>query len=159
MKSLLLSALCLFLVACSGGQDPDADPASAPEPTSAGDAVQLELTEAVVENGRLRLQGTTDVPDGAILRYRVEHDGFASGDFDGQLLGELTVANGAFSADMDVDGWPRGHAFTWISMEMHGQPASVVEAYGADGERLAGPDVIRVADGNKVEIKVDVELP
>lgn len=159
MRAFLLGTLCLVVAACSGGQEPAAESASEPAPAPAGQVVNLELTESVVSDGQLHLRGTTDAPDGAILHYRVEHEGFASGDFDGQLLGELTVADGAFSADLDVEGWPRGHASVWISLEMNDQPANVVDAYGPTGERLAGPNVITVPNGKKLEIKTDVEIP
>ena len=160
MRTLLLALLSVVAIACSGSSEPAANSAAEPaEAPPAGNTVNLDITESVIASGAFRLSGTTNIPDGATLSYRVEHDGFASGDFDGQLMGDLPVADGAFDVELDVTGWPTGHATTWISLEMRGQPAAVVEAYGANGEQLAGPNVISSGSAKRVELKIDVPIP
>ena len=165
MRTLLPALACVLAIACSDASDPagtalpESDTASA-----SSQSVSLELTTSVVESGRMRLVGTTDLPDGALLGYLVEHDGFASGDFDGQLQGLMSVAGGAFDADLDLEGWPTGHAFVWVSFGMNPsgdaeQPASLVETYGKRGEQLVGPNVVGSGDSKKIELKVDVAIP
>lgn len=159
----------LLTAGCGGG---DADTTSAPatettEPAAmeaTGDAVELTLVESAVQDGRLQLRGTTSLPDGALVSYVVEHEGFASGDFDGYFEGLMTVVAGGFSQALDVDGWPSGHATARLSFSMrpeHGgeQPLAVAERFGAQGERLEGPDVVQFGDTRRLETRADIDLP
>ena len=139
----------LLTAGCGGG---DADTTSAPatettEPAAmeaTGDAVELTLVESAVQDGRLQLRGTTSLPDGALVSYVVEHEGF--------------------SQALDVDGWPSGHATARLSFSMrpeHGgeQPLAVAERFGAQGERLEGPDVVQFGDTRRLETRADIDLP
>jgi len=127
-------------------------------------SVRLAVDSAVVTDGRLRFEGSTNLIDGSLVAFVLEHDGFASGDFDGYLEGLVTVQNGSFSQELEVTRWPAGHARLRLAFSLapgHGseQPPGVTEAYGAQGERLLGPDVTDTAGSRKVEVRFDVPLP
>ena len=144
--------ICLVAVGCSGSPEttstadvPQAADTPQTEAVTAG-GVELNLEEPVIEAGRLLLQGTMTLPDGALLTYAVKHDSHDSGDYDGFEEGHIEVSGGQFSHLVSVDDWPSGHALTRLVFQMNlsgsaQQPDLVVQEYGENGERLEGPDV------------------
>lgn len=163
----LLVFVSMVTLGCGSAPEPPAaaPPAEMPVAEATADAAtRLAVDEAVITDGRLRFQGRTNVIDGALVAYVLEHDGFASGDFDGYLEGLVTVQGGSFSHELDVARWPTGHARLRLTFSMtpghdSEQPPAVVEAYGAQAEQLMGPDVTDTAGSRKLEIRFDVPLP
>ena len=163
----MVSMVGIVTIGCGSPQEsPAAAPAAeAPAVVESNDgSVRLAVDSAVVTDGRLRFEGSTNLIDGSLVAFVLEHDGFASGDFDGYLEGLVTVQNGSFSQELEVTRWPAGHARLRLAFSLapgHGseQPPGVTEAYGAQGERLLGPDVTDTAGSRKVEVRFDVPLP
>ena len=126
---------------------------------------------ASVQDGRVTVAGTTDLPDGAIVSIQVlqldewerasgsgvepDIDSWPYADYD-----EATVSDGRFSESFAVDDWPSGRgvavAYFWVDPM---QPAAVIEKFGRDGEGLKGPDVTGDDFGSTLEVQRVFQLP
>ena len=96
------------------------------------------LIESHLVNGELVVQGTTDLPDGALLQYNVWH---ARDDIEGDY-GELSVSDGRFDFKTDVSRWPAGEVKVQVAFSAGPfQPEPVIAEFGVHGEKLGGPHV------------------
>lgn len=110
MKRYILVFTCVLTVGCGGSPEttstadvPQAAETPETDAATAAGGVELTLEEPVIEAGQLRLQGTTTLPDGALLTYVVKHDGFDNGDYDGFEEGHIEVSGGQFRHAVPVE--------------------------------------------------------
>ena len=78
---------------------------------SGGQTVDLSM-DARVDDGTIVVDGTTDLPDGALIAYEVTHQDFGTSDnMDDPVWGLFAdgttpVADGAYSVVIPVADWP-----------------------------------------------------
>lgn len=175
MKLLLaLVGVCLLSAACgspssTATEAPAAQSGPPPIATAAASegtrVVNLTMSPAIQDNGnRVLIEGFTNLPDGALIAYEVEHDQFGKGHV--PLLGsrsnsgeerraaqktsltwkhegQLPVKAGHFIQALDVKDWPAGRIKVWVAFQTIlgtsvEQPAEVIARYGEMGERIEG---------------------
>jgi hypothetical protein len=122
---------------------------------------QLSVTATFRDYG-LVVSGTTTIPDGALLECEVWHDLDASEAGTGaySVVVLARVASGAYSCEVDVAGWPPGSVTTNVRFRpfLPEQPATVTEKYGADGDRLDGPQLSHDSDGWELDAQTVVRV-
>lgn len=125
-------------------------------PTSGANVVHITLSPTI--NGdAITIAGTTDLKDGAILAWNLEHaqqkkDPMANLTEDGNT----TVRGGKYSTTVKVKRWPKGKVTVWVSFFsfLKTQPQWARTQYGAQGENLEGPHVKLGSEGLKtIEIE------
>jgi hypothetical protein len=99
---------------------------------------------ATVDGRTVHGSATTDLPDGALVSYYYLHE---PGSFQGQEPdgGLATVEDGRIAFDTDFTGWPGGSVTLYVEFGVGSgwdQPEAVVDRFGADGERIAGPQAV-----------------
>jgi hypothetical protein len=118
--------------------------------------VEASITPVVRLDGRsLVVDGTTTLPDGAILDYGVTLDDRT----EPSISQVMTVQNGRFGFAADLTGWPAGHASLGIGFGIGWgtpQPQAVVDRFGASGERMTGRQVW--TDSGDTMLEVDIPL-
>lgn len=104
--------------------------------------VEATLQPVAAVQGRvLKVTGTTDLPDGAVLSYYFLHE-LASLQGQEPEGGATAVRNGRFAFTTDFAGWPGGAITLYVEFGVGSgweQPQVVIDRFGAYGERLAGP--------------------
>ena len=114
--------------------------------SSAGETVML----AVDHRSRwreLRIEGMTDLPDGAVMSYRVTHalaEERSPSEWPAQNLitdGTAVVHDGQYWARLNTTYWPPGDVRVQVQFPVAPQPAAVHERYGGFGEYLIGDNV------------------
>jgi hypothetical protein len=142
---------------------------------SGGDSQTVDLTmDARIEGDSIVAEGTTDLPDGAVIVYEVTHEDFGTkDDLEDPVWslfadGSAPVDGGRYSLSAPVADWPAGDVTVWVAFQAvlgdevdpaSGQPASVMERYGEMGANLTGPNVTESAGNKRVEIEATVSLP
>lgn len=140
-----------------------------------GDSQTVDLTmDARIEGASIVAEGTTDLPDGAVIVYEVTHEDFGTkDDLEDPVWslfadGSVPVDGGRYSLSVPVADWPAGDVTVWVAFQAvlsddvdpgDGQPAAVMERYGEMGARLTGPNVTESAGNKRVEIEATVSLP
>lgn len=147
--------LCCAVAACAG---PGTDGAVPPEP---GGTETVALTVAPTLSWReLRIDGTTDLPDGAVLSYRVTHaaaNELPPSEWPAQNLmsdGTAVVLDGQYGARLNTAYWPKGSVRIEVQFPIATQPADISTRYGAFGEALMG-DNVTVLGSSKVVAAAD----
>jgi hypothetical protein len=112
--------------------------------------ITLQLDRA---EGRLAVSGTADLPDGTILLLSVTNlDPSAMDSVDGSA----TVISGHYGGTLDMAKLGDGELLATVSLVMSspGQPQALLDRFGAHGERLRGPEVVRPWDGGDPFVQV-----
>ncbi len=106
--------------------------------------VEAHITPVVdLEGTTAHVRATTDLPDGAVVSYYFWHerDSENVGDFHS---GSVTAQRGRFAFTADLSDFSPGtltlHAEFGVTWDVE-QPPNVLELFGSEGERLAGPQV------------------
>ena len=95
----------------------------------------------------LRIDGTTDLPDGAVLSYRVTHalaNELPPSEWPAQTLmadGTAVVLGGEYGARLNTTYWPAGRVLVEVQFPVAAQPPDIADRYGAFGEKLTGDNV------------------
>jgi hypothetical protein len=132
-------------------------------PWLTGTDPQLCLS-AQVSQGTLSVTGGTSLADGAVVQIWADDYGTGSDQHWGADPVNVTVAGGSFGESFDVSSWGPGTITVTAFFEIGaGQPQALVDRYGADGERLNGPDVrLDLSSGNPdtqaVQVSTNVDL-
>ncbi len=147
----------LLTAGCGPGAADQSAVVEAPPPI----AVTLTLSPTL-QGSRLRIAGTTDLPDGAVIVYEVRHERWATeGELQWFREGQVVVEEGAFSTRTRLRSWPRGALQVWASFQTvlpdGQQPPEVIATFGEMGERLAGDNVTQVGDMKRAEVTARVE--
>ena len=143
--------------------------------------VELEPTASISitatrDGTKLRVDGVTDLPEGAVVTVRALHaDAWFAAlmsmpdtpdppehPIPYDVSRDVTITSARYGSEFDLLGWPPGNVLVTTDFYPgYGpQPPSTVERFGPIGERLRGPDVIRDSDGYwYLQTGVSVELP
>ena len=95
----------------------------------------------------LRIEGTTDLPDGAVVTYQVTHAAaseFAPSEWPAQNLiddGTAVVHAGEYWARLNTTYWPEGTVDVIVQFPVSPQPEAIRLQYGDFGEQLTGANV------------------
>lgn len=108
--------------------------------------VEATITPRVsVAGTRVRVEGTTTLPNGAIIDYYYWHgDDAVNTRNDGAHGGLATVRDGRFAFSTDLSDWPAGDVTLYTQFSVGWdveQPQDVIARFGSEGEHLAGPQV------------------
>lgn len=121
--------------------------------------------DASIFSRTLFVRGSTSLPDGALVQVWATDSGTGYNQSWTTDTVSLTVSNGAFSRSFDLSDWGAGTVTAFAQFEIGpDQPKSLVSRYGADGERLHGPDVKPdYSQGDPpplaAQVSTDVDLP
>ncbi len=138
----MLTSWVLSMNGCAptiGGGDPSGG-------SSSGETVAL----AVNHRSRwrdLRIDGTTDLPDGAVVSYHVTHalaEELPPSEWPAQNLiddGTAVVQASQYWTRLNTTYWPAGAVRVQVQFPVAPQPAAVRERYGEFGEHLTGDNV------------------
>lgn len=129
--------------------------------------VSLDIKPTVT--GRtVHVEGTTDLPDGAVIVIRLTQldewerslDTGSEDPMSWAHIDEVTVAGGRFELTAHVDDWPAGHALADAYFQVDGtQPQAVTDRFGRDGSGLNGPDVYDDTGYKSLVVEREFTLP
>jgi hypothetical protein len=103
---------------------------------------------------QLAVSGQTTLADGAFVTISISGGNSAASDPRSEQ--RVSVNGGKFQATFDLNGQTAGPVTVLAIVQMAGQPAAVVQAYGADGHALSGPTVL--AEGSDGPRSLQVTL-
>ena len=137
--------------------------------SSDGNITQIQSTETVElsishrsEWRLLWLEGSTSLPDGAFVNYRVTHSMARiapAEDWPAPNLidsGRATVDSSQYWTRINTLNWPAGHVEVVVQFPLPPQPPEIMRRFGEFGEYLSGTNVTDL-DGMKV-VKVTYEF-
>jgi hypothetical protein len=135
----------------AGGLSPSATPFE-------GESIVLTLSTEI-QGDVLNISGRTNLPNRAILLYKVGQVSAAPMSIDGTLA----VLDGGYATQVDISGLPPGTIEVWVGFQTllignERQPEEVIERYGEAGENLHGENVIEVDGSKRVEVRQTVEI-
>ncbi|MDP6580291.1 MAG: hypothetical protein QF681_06520 [Vicinamibacterales bacterium] len=151
---VLLTSWTLSVVGCGPTTGNDA---AAENGSLVGETVVL----AVDHRSRwreLRIEGTTDLPDGAVVSYRITHalaNQLSPSEWPAQNLiadGTAVVQEGQYWAQLNTIYWPAGDVRVQVQFPVAPQPVAVRERYGEFGEQLIGDNVTTLGASKVVTI-------
>lgn len=139
MKGRLRAMLTLLFLVAGAGSAPAAEP------------VELGI-EAEVAGDTLEVEGTANVPDGALVVYAAYH----AADPRIRARGIAEVTDGRYAATIHIADWPSGKIEVAAHFQMllpgRSQPQAVLARYGPKGERMTGAKVVTGGDGSHVAV-------
>lgn len=158
-RSLLAGVVggVLFLLGCSS-QSSSGD-ASTPDTMTGGTETVALSVDHRSRWRELRIEGATDLPDGAVVTYFVTHaltNEAPVGEWPAQNLitdGTAVVNAGQYWAEINTTYWPPGSVHVQVQFPVSPQPAPIQSRYGEFGEHLAGSNVTEVASSKVVTIE------
>lgn len=141
----------LFLGACSGGDDDEASANSLPAGPMV-EAVTLSAQVSSVREGKLQVQGETNLPSGTKLSVNLGSETVKS-------ISEVTatVTKGAFAVTLPVDnaGLEVGNYQIKVVVSVAAsQPKSVQTIIGEQGQHLTGPLIKDISWGGRIAERV-----
>ncbi len=151
-----LVAAGALLAGCTqvpAGEGVDGDPAAAAG-NGGGEMVRLAVGHQTRWR-ELRIDGETDLPDGAVVTWQVTHaaaNELPRGEWPAQNLiadGSAVVQDGVYWTRLNTTYWPPGRVEVVAQFPVAPQPDAVRLRYGAFGERLTG-DNVSVLGGSRV---------
>ena len=95
----------------------------------------------------LRIEGTTDLPDGAVVSYHVTHalaEELPTSEWPAKNLiadGTAVVQESQYWARLNTTYWPAGGVRVEVQFPVAQQPAAVRGRYGEFGEHLTGENI------------------
>ncbi len=155
MKPRAILGLAVILVAglMIGACEVEEETATVAPTTSKAKAT-VELTLNAHLNGdTLNIEGSTDLPDGAVIIYEISLMPPASGPIRELILTNrgATVSGGKYAATEDIAKWPEGDFRVYIAFQpaFGDQPAAIIERFGETGQHLEGFNVVGFGQGIK----------
>ena len=140
---VMATSLALWVGGCGPTTGGDAGSGSG---STVGESVAL----AVGHRSRwreLRIEGTTDLPEGAVVSYRVTHalaEELQPSEWPAQNLiaeGTAVVQESQYWARINTTYWPAGDVRVQVRFPVAPQPTAVSGRYGSFGEHLTGDNV------------------
>jgi hypothetical protein len=124
--------------------------------TSGPNVVNITLSPTI--NGdTITIAGTTDLKDGAVLDWNLEHAQQKQNPMANLTEdGHTSVKGGKYFATVKVKRWPKGKITVWVAFcsFLKTQPQWARTQYGAQGENLEGSHVKLQSEGMKtIEIE------
>ena len=111
----------------------------------------------------LWVEGQTDLPDGALVNYRVAHEvgeTLPAEEWPAANLieeGRAAVRDGTYWAKVNTLNWPRGRVRVLVQFPLPPQPPEVEERFGMLGEHLTGDNVMLLDGVKAVEVEHTLE--
>ena len=133
--------------------------ASVPE----GDQVVALAVDHRAQWRELRIEGTTDLSDGAVVSYRVTHalaTELPPSEWPARNLiadGTAVVQEGQYWARLNTTYWPPGAVQVEVQFPVAPQPDGVRTRYGDFGEHLTGDNVTSFGDSKVVTAEHTLE--
>jgi hypothetical protein len=148
---VILTYWSLLMIGCGSttGENDDSDVAR-----SAGETVVIAVDHRT-QWRELRIEGVTDLPDGAVVSYRVTHALTAQlppSEWPAKNLiadGTAAVETGHYWARFNTTYWPAGAVRVQVRFPVAPQPDAIRARYGEFGEQLVGSNVTTLG-GSKV---------
>lgn len=140
---VVLASWVLSFGGCAPATDGDAGPASV---TPGRETVALEVDHRSRWR-ELRVEGTTDLPDGAIVSYQVTHavaETLPPSEWPALNLfadGTAVVHESRYWTRLNTTDWPVGAVRVQVQFPVAPQPTAVRGRYGEFGEHLTGDNV------------------
>ncbi len=140
---VILTGWVLSISGCGPGSGGDANPGNG---SSGGETVELTV-EHRSRWRELRIEGTTDLPDGAVVSYHVTHALAAElppSEWPAQNLiadGTAVVQESRYWARFNTTLWPAGDVRVRVQFPVAPQPVAVGDRFGEFGEHLTGDNV------------------
>jgi hypothetical protein len=149
---VVLTCSTLLVIGCgpATGGDTDSDVAGA-----AGATVALSVDHRS-QWRELRIEGATDLPDGAVVSYRVTHtlaDELPPSEWPAKNLiadGTAVVEAGHYWARFNTTYWPAGAVRVQVRFPVAPQPDAIRVRYGEFGGQLAGSNVTTLGSSKVV---------
>ena len=148
---VIVLLLTTALGACAQSEAPGTDLAAGTQPVA--------LTVDHRSEWRvLWIEGETDLPDGALVNYRVTHSvarSAPSEDWPAPNLidsGRASVQEGQFWSQINTLNWPAGEVEIVVQFPLPPQPSEVAARYGEFGEQLTGENVSDLGGMKAVEV-------
>jgi hypothetical protein len=117
--------------------------------------------DARQQGSELVIRGTADLPDRALLDYRVADVGSGTATPSNEAVGTAAVTAGSYSVNVELKGWSNGAADVWVSFGCDvtaGQPDSIVATYGHFCSLVTGSNVLIAGTDRSVEKQTTVQL-
>ena len=118
---------------------------------SPGSPTLVDLTlEPRFQGQSVLVSGTTNLKDGAVIGYEVEHELSTAGIKNNWFKdGNIVVKNGRYLGSVKVAGWPRGKISVWVTFMsfLKEQPKWAKTLYGEGGKNMEGPTVKLAGQG------------
>ena len=116
----------------------------------------IDLT-ATVSGRTVSVEGTTDLPDGAVIYYTFWRD---LNDDTAWVDGNAHIERGRLVFAGDLSGWSPGRGTVEVDFGVDGdeQPRAVIDRFGSQGEHLAGPQVYVDSPGDPKQLLVTAEF-
>jgi hypothetical protein len=128
--------------------------------------VDLTLAPRVVGN-TIYIEGTTDLPDGAIIEWELRHEHvWERRDIPIEHMsgeGHTVVRGHRYYAAVNLSNWPSGSIEVWVAFQPRSygtrQPAYINGIFGINGEGMDGANVTyHPAQMRRVELIKNVSL-
>lgn len=151
LRASVLPSILVGLAACTPTDEQTSG-------NRAGETVALSV-DYRTEWRALWIEGSTDLPDGALVAYRVTHELTATAPVDEwparNLIdaGKAAVQGGRYWTRLNTSYWPPGEVRILIQFPVPPQPDFVVERYGEFGETLSGDNVTTLGGMRMIEIE------
>ena len=142
-----------FCLACTPTSTRNADPK-----LSGTETIRLEVGHRARWR-ELRIEGTTDLPDGAVVTYQVTHAAaseLAPSEWPAQNLiddGTAVVHAGEYWARLNTTYWPEGTVDVIVQFPVAPQPEPIRLQYGDFGEQLTGTNVMTLGASKVVTVE------
>ena len=152
----LTAKVIVVLGLCAGGCSPAENSRSSSTDLPTGNETVVLEVEHRTRWRELRLEGTTNLPDGAVVTYILTHalaNELPPGEWPAQNLianGTAAVETGKYWAQFNTTYWPPGKVDIQVQFPVAPQPDTVRERYGEFGEQLLGSNVISLGASNVV---------
>jgi len=86
----------------------------------------VDVTDDIsFEDNEVIISGETNVEDGAIISYEIEH----LSNVDDFIEGEIEVVDGSFSEEIDVSSFGDGEIIVFVAFTPHSQPDDIIELF------------------------------
>ncbi|HIN10766.1 MAG: hypothetical protein MK365_00890 [Vicinamibacterales bacterium] len=141
--SVMIASWVLSIGGCTPATGGDVGPGSG---SSGGETVVLSVDHRSRWR-ELRIEGTTDLPDGAVVSYHVTHalaEELPPSEWPAQNLiadGTAVVQESQYWTRLNTTYWPAGAVRVQVQFPIAPQPATVRGRYGEFGEHLTGDNV------------------
>ncbi|MCH7750381.1 MAG: hypothetical protein IH939_20060 [Acidobacteria bacterium] len=148
---LMLTSWVLSVGACGPASGRDAGPRRG----SSGEETVVLTVDHRSRWRELRIEGTTDLPNGAVVSYHITHalaEELPPSEWPAQNLiadGTAVVQESRYWARLNTTYWPAGAVRVRVQFPVAPQPTAVGERYGEFGEHLTG-DNVTIVGASKV---------
>ena len=159
---VVLAAAAVFAVfVTSRGRGSGSRPLTRNETQQRTGFSKIEIRSVSYSNGQVRVEGSTDLPDGALVNVDFDIAGSPDSEADDAVSVNTEVYGGAFAASIEPPRTPafaRGPYVVDVLFSPRAQRADVLRSVGANGEYLRGEHVRETFGFKVIEVSKQVDL-